>query len=259
MDADPSAGSGLPARGGWHRPVRRRHVVLVMTGVVLVWVVVVAGAAWTVRERWQTEVSLRHQPVTLRLPTGMPASAQVSTPLLTSLDLQSKIAVPINQMVSVQLMNKLGARATINTSVPVNTSIVFEQDIPVSTEVEMKVPLVSWLPAMNVTVPVNFSVPVHMTVPIQTQVPLSLDMQVTGQLSEALKVPIRTTMHLNVPVHAKLRAEVLSQADFNLVGLQAPFELMIDQAHVRLPLSDLSWCHSITCVPSSTTWFAGKR
>lgn len=245
---------------GWHRPVRRRHVVLVLGTVMLCWAASVAGAAWYVRTNWETAVAMRHQALTLRLPTGMPARAQVSTPLYTQLDVQSKLAVPIDQMVGVQLMNKLGAQAVITTTVPVDTTVAFDQDIPVSTEVEMKVPLVSWLPAMEVMVPVRFSVPVHMVVPVRLSLPLALDVHVAGELNTPLKVPIRTTLNLKVPVHARLKAEVLNRADFNLVGLQKPFDLAIDQAQVRVPLSGISWCRrqGADCAPSETTGLAGK-
>ncbi|MDO9006468.1 MAG: hypothetical protein Q7V20_23745 [Aquabacterium sp.] len=242
--------TALPARRGWHRPVRRRDVALVMTSAALIWVALLAAAAWHVREHWQSVVALRDQTVTLRLPTGMPARAEVHTPLFLRLDTQSKVAVPIDQLVSVQLLNKLSAQAVINTTVPVDTSVSFDQDIPVSTEVEMKIPVVSWLPAMNVMVPVTFKVPVHLTVPIKVQLPLALNVRVTGQVSDPIKVPVRTTMHLSVPVHTKLQADVLNRADFNLVGLQAPFDLRIDQAEVRTPLRDIEWCRSITCVGS---------
>jgi len=244
---------------GWHRPVRRRHVVLVMGGVALVWIAAVASTAWFTRAHWQTSVTLRDQNITLRLPTGMPARAEVSTPLHTRLDTHATVAVPIDQMVRVQLMNKLGAQAVINTTVPVDTTVEFHQDVPVETSIEMKVPVVSWLPAMNVVVPVKFSVPVPMTVPIPTPVPLALDVHVAGQVSEAMAVPIHTTMRLKVPIHARLQAEILNRAEFNLVGLQQPFNLSIAHAQVQMPLRDIDWCYSITCVPSSTTWLAGKR
>jgi hypothetical protein len=223
-------------------------VVLVLLGAALLWLGLAAGAAWFFWAHWQSVVMLRDQTVTLRLPTGMPARAEVHTPLLTRLDLQSKVDAPIDQVVGVQLLNTLNARATIRTTLPVETRIAFDQDIPVSTEVEMKIPVVSWLPAMNVMVPVTVSVPVHMTVPIQVQVPLNLDVAVTGQVSEAIKVPVRTTMHLSVPVHARLKADVLNVADFNLTGLQDPFDLRIRQAEVRTPLRDIGWCHGGTCL-----------
>lgn len=240
--------AAAPARRGWHRPVRRRDVLLVMLVAALLWMAMVAGAAWHLREHWQSVVALRHQPIILRLPAGMPARAEVHTPLLTRLDLQSKVAAPIDQVVGVQLMNTLNAQAVVSTVVPVDTSIRFEQDIPVSTEVEMKIPVVSWLPAMNVVVPLTFNVPVQMTVPIKVQVPVALDVKVTAQLAETVKVPVRTTMNLTVPVHANLRAEVLSVADFKLVGLQESFELNIDQAEVRTPLRDIDWCHGGRCL-----------
>ncbi|MGH6648121.1 hypothetical protein [Aquabacterium sp.] len=240
--------AATPVPRGWHRPVRRRDVVLVMLGAALLWTALVAGAAWQVREHWQSVVTLRHQSLTLRLPTGMPARAEVHTPLFTRLDFQSRVAAPIDQVVGVQLMNTLNARATINTTLPVSTNISFDQDIPVSTEVEMKIPVVSWLPAMNVLVPITFSVPVHLTVPIKVQVPLALDVKVTGQLAEVLKVPVRATMHLAVPVHAKLRADVLNLAEFTLVGLQKPFDLRIEEAVVRTPLRDIDWCHGGRCL-----------
>ncbi|RZI81426.1 MAG: hypothetical protein EOP38_19385 [Rubrivivax sp.] len=226
---------------GWHRPVRRRHVLTVMLATALIWTALVATAVWHVRQRWQAELDLQHQPLTLSLPTGMPARAEVRTPIYTRLDFLAKVAVPIDQVVGVQLMNQLSAQAVVNTSMPIDTSITFEQDIPVATEVQMKVPLVSWLPAMDVTVPVQFSVPVRMTVPLHFQLPLAMDVHVAGQVSGALKVPLRATMNLSVPVHAKLRADVLNRAEFQLVGLQKPFELRIDQAQVRVPLRDLDW------------------
>jgi hypothetical protein len=243
--------TGVAAPRGWHRPVRRRDVALVMLSAALLWAVLVVAAAWHFREHWQSAVTLRHQPLTLRLPAGMPARAEVHTPLSTRLDVQSRVVAPIDQVVGVQLMNTLNAQAIVNTTVPVSTSVDFEQDIPVSIEVEMKIPVVSWLPAMNVVVPITFSVPVRMTVPIKVQVPVALDVKVSGQVAEMVKVPIRTTMNLSVPVHAQVRADVLNLAEFNLVGLQAPFELSIDRADVRLPLRDIDWCHGGRCLSAS--------
>lgn len=251
--------AALLARRGWHRPVRRRDVLLVMLGAALLWTALVGAAAWHVRAHWQSVVALRQQPLTLRLPEGMPARAEVHTPLLTRLDTRSKVAAPIDQVVGVQLMNTLNAQAVVNTSVPVDTSIRFEQDIPVSTVVEMKIPVVSWLPAMNVLVPLTFTVPVQMTVPIKVQVPVVLDVKVTAQLAETLKVPVRTTMNVTVPVHARLQADVLNLAEFKLVGLQEPFEVNIDQAEVRTPLSDIDWCHGGRCLSAAQGRAPGAR
>lgn len=243
----------------WHRPVRRRHVVVVMSLVVLAWLTLLGLALGYVLGHWQAEVLLRHQGLSLRLPEGMTSRAQVLSPLATRIDTQSSLAVPVDQMVKVSVVTPLAAHARLKTTVPVDTSVHVDQDIPVETRVKVQVPLVSWLPSMTIMVPLRLTIPVHMVVPVHLQFPLALDVKVSGSLLDPLSIPIRTTMHVKMPVKSDLAGEVMSQTDFRLQGLQAPFDLTLERAQLKVPLSHIKWCQSMTCVPSSTTWLAGSR
>ena len=210
------------------------------------------------RAHWQVALSLQDQSMMLRLPKGMAAQADIHTPLRTRVDSQARVTVPLDQMLSVALAQPLSARVVINTTVPVDTVITYEAQIPVVTEADLQVPLTSWLPKMAVKMPVRFSVPVKLSVPIHLQAPVALDVLATAHMDEALQVPVHTTMRLKFPVRADLQADVISQAHFNLVGLQAPFALEVSSIRVVMPLQDIGWCFLRDCKPSSRAFDPAK-
>ncbi len=235
---------------GWHRPVSWPQLVVVALSVALIWLGLMATAWVYLRDHWQLALSVHDQPVMLRLPKGMAARADIHTPLRTRLDTQAHVAVPLDQMLRVALAQPVSAHALIKTTLPIDTVIRYEAEIPVVTEVDLLVPLTTWLPKMTVKVPVRFSVPVKMAVPVHLQVPLVLDVLATGQMTDALQVPLRTTMRVKFPVHADLQAEILSQAHFNLLGLQEPFALNLESIRLVMPLQDIGWCLRSICMPT---------
>lgn len=241
MSNAPSTLSAAPAPRGWHRPVTRRALLLVSLLTALLWLALVVVGFLHVRREWVTVLEMRQQPVQLRLPSGLAASAEVAEPVSTRLEATQHLKLPLNQEVRVQVQNNLKAHAVVDTVVPVHTVVNFEGDIPVDTTVNAEVPVVSWWPSFTVTIPVKVVVPVKVSVPVSAQVPLALALDVAGELSGPLRVPVKTVIDTQVALRANVRAHVSSRTDFSLLAPVEPFAVDIRHARLQLPMADFGW------------------
>lgn len=222
---------------GWNRPVRPLALVLVGGVVLVLWLVLMTGAVWYFYEKWEARLTLHDQPVALRLPAGMPALAQVSSPLRTHIDLTPELRLPFKQTVTAQLSDQLQAQVRLHTVLPVDTSVTIDQMIPVDTTLKVAVPLNSWLPPIEVMVPVRLQLPLRMVVPVKAQVPVDLDLLVSGDLPPTVDIPIDTEFVLHPRVRGEVRADMAMLTEFRLVAPVAPFDLSIERAHLRVPFN----------------------
>lgn len=238
--SDPSAPTSARPRG-WHRPVGWRALITVSLLILLGWLILMTGLIWWLRGHWEALAVIRHIPVSLSLPSGMTASAHVHSVLHTRLDTVQSLSVPVDQQLHVQVMDRLNARAQVNTVVPVSTTVAFAAEIPVSTQVQAEVPVVSWLPAMTVKLPVSFVVPVKVSVPVKVDVPLNLDMLVRTDVPDSLQVPLKATFRTRIPIHADIRSQLTRQADFTLAQGIVAMPMVIESAALNLPFTDVRW------------------
>lgn len=231
----------VPAPRGWRRPVTRRMLLLVSLLTALLWLALVVAGFLYVRREWVSVLEMRDQPAQLRLPQGLAAQAEVTMPVHTRLESVQRLQLPLNQVVRVQVQNNLKAHAVVDTVVPVNTVVHFEGDIPVDTTVVSEVPVVSWWPSFPVTIPVKVVVPVKVAVPVSVQIPLALAIDVAGELSGPLRVPVKTVLDTRVSLSAHVRAHVSSRTDFSLLSPVAPFGVDISHARLQVPMTDFGW------------------
>lgn len=226
-----------PVPRGWKRPVRPVALIVVGGVVLLVWLVLMAASVWYFYEHWEARLTLHNQDVSLRLPVGMQALAEVSSPIQTRINMRPLVQVPIKQTMAVQLPDHLQANVTLHTVLPVDTSVSVDVLVPVKTTLSLSVPLHSWLPNIKVALPLTVNLPVHMVVPVKAQVPVDLDMVVSGDLPPVLNVPIETTFDLRPEVKGRIQAHMVNQAAFSLVSPVEPFGVRIEQAHLRVPFN----------------------
>ena len=222
-------------RGGWHRPVSPRSLLVVGALVLLVWLAMMLAAAWFVHTQLDARMDLRDQPVTLHLPAGLQAQATVQRPVLTKIDLRPHLSVPVRQRLRAQVDDTLLTRASFVATLPVDTVVQVDQVVAVQTELSMKVPLVAWLPAFDVTLPVTLNLPIQASVPVRAQVPVRFDALVSGELRAPIEVPLDTVFHLRPQIRDVVRAEVRGQMDFVVQGAMPPLDLIIERARLLMP------------------------
>lgn len=223
--------------GGWNRPVRPGALLAVGATVLLVWLVSVSLGTWLFYEMVEARFTLRDQPLSLQLPAGMKAVAQVSTPVRTHVDFRPRVALRIDQPVRVHVTDSLMAHASINTTFPVDTTVEVDTVVPVKTTLDMSVSLKSWLPRVPVRVPVTLDLPVRMTVPIRADVPVALDLDVVGELPRTLVVPVRGNFVLHPHVKGDVDVRMNAMTLFSLTEPLAPFGVRIAHAAVRVPFN----------------------
>lgn len=235
-----TAASQTSARG-WHRAVGWPALVLVSLTILLLWLASMVSLLWWWRDHWQGMALIEGLQLTLDVPTGLQAMAEVHSTVHTRLDLNPRVAVPIDQTLQVVVAGPIEAQTRLQAVVPVQTEVAFEALIPVQTQVQAKVPVVSWLPAMTVNLPVAFDVPVKVKVPVSAALPLDLNLAVRTEVPGPLTVPLKTVVHTRVPVQGDLRARVTREASFALDhGLQA-LPLVVTRSLMHLPFKDVSW------------------
>lgn len=235
----------------WRRPVRRSQLLAVFAGVLLLWAAGSGAAAWVLYTHYAATMSLRDQPISLRLPGGLPARAMAETPVQTRLDWEPTLSVPVNQLIRVQLPPTLSARAQTQLTIPIATNVSVATQIPVTVDVDTEVEARSWLPKFRVQMPVHMVVPVAMTVPIQTELPIALDATVRADITEPLNVPVRATLRAKVPLHARVQARAVNQAEFELMPPEDNVAVSIKQAEVRLPLDAIRLHQRDTAPPAA--------
>ncbi|MBH1986805.1 MAG: hypothetical protein I8H76_05750 [Burkholderiales bacterium] len=223
------------ARRGWNRPVRPVALVWVSAGVLLAWLALMLGATWFVYTALDVRIALRDQPVSLRLPEGMKALADIQGPIHTRLDLRPRISVPVRQTLSAEVSDSLHARVKLQATLPVQTVVHVDQVVPVRTQLQLSVPVFSWLPRFEVTVPVALALPVRMDVPVSLSVPLQLDALVSGVFREPVSVPLDAVFALRPEIHAPLQAQVRRQMAFELLAPMPPVPLVIERASLLAP------------------------
>jgi len=224
-----------PLRGGWHRPVSPRSLLVVGGMVLLVWLALMLAAVWFVYTQFDARMDLRQQPVTLRLPAGLQAQATVQQPVITQIDLSPQVSVPVRQRLRAQVHDTLLTRASFEASLPVDTVVQVDQVVAVQTELGMQVPLVAWLPAFDVSLPVTLNLPIKASVPVRAQVPVRFDALVSGELRAPIEVPLDTVFHLRPQIRDVVRAEVRGQMDFVVQGTMPPVPLTIERARLLVP------------------------
>lgn len=222
-------------RGGWHRPVSPKSLLIVGGLVLLVWLALMLGAVWFVYTQLDARMDLRDQPVTLRLPAGLQAQAVVQQPLRTRVDLRPRVEVPVRQLLRAQVDDTLLTRASFEALVPVDTVVQVDQVVPVKTELSMRVPLVGWLPAFDVTLPLTLSLPFKAQVPVHTQVPVRFDALVSGELRAPIEVPLDMVFRLRPAIHEVLSAQILGQMDFVIRDAMPPMPMTIERARLLVP------------------------
>lgn len=222
---------------GWNRPIKPVALIVVGGGVLLVWLVLMAVSVWYFYEHWEARLTLNQLPVRLRLPEGMVAMAEVSSPVKTRIDMRPLVKIPVKQTMTVQLPDHLQARAHLKTTLPVDTSVTVEQMVPVSTTLNMQVALRSWLPSMPVSVPVTLQVPLKITVPVKTEVPVDLDVAIRGELPPTLNVPVDTVFAMRPHVKGVVTAHMSSQTAFHLLSPIEPFPLAIERTNLSVPFN----------------------
>lgn len=226
-----------PMPWGWNRPIKPVALIVVGGAVLLIWLVLMSVSVWYFYEHWEARLTLLNQPVQLRLPEGMEAMAEVSSPLQTRIDMRPVVRIPIKQTMSVQMPDSLNAMAHLKTTLPVDTSVTVDQMVPVKTTLYMQVALRSWLPSMPVAVPVTLNVPLKMTVPVKAEVPVDMDVAISGELPPSLNIPIDTVFTVQPHVKGVVTAHMRSQTAFKLLAPIEPFPLTIDRADLSVPFN----------------------
>ena len=231
----------MSAPRGWNRVVGWPTLVVVALTILLLWLALMVSLLWWWRDHWQGMALIDNLSLTLDVPAGLQAQAEVHSTLHTRLDIRPRVAVPIDQTLQVVVAGPIRAHTRLQAVVPVRTTVAFDTVIPVRTQVQARVPVVSWLPAMTVNLPVAFDVPVKVNVPVDTQVPLDLDLAVDTELPQSLTVPLKTVVHATVPIQADLRAQMTREANFQLAQGLPGLPLVVARSLMHLPFKDVSW------------------
>lgn len=236
MNEPMSAVPALEPRG-WNRPVRPVALLVVGASVLAIWLVLMTVSVWYFYEHWEARLTLRDQAVTLRLPAGMQAMAEVAAPLHTRIDMRPSLQVPVKQVLAAQLSDHIQARVRMQTTLPIDTTVTVDQVVPVSTVLNTTVALRSWLPRMPVSLPVTFNMPLHMMVPVKADVPVDLDVVASAELPPTINIPIDTRFDVKPFVKGAIQARMLSQTAFSLIAPVEPFAVSIEEAHLRVPFN----------------------
>lgn len=197
--------------------------------------------------RLVVDLDVSQQRILLRLPDGLRALADISDPVPVRMDGMVTATVPIDQTFQLPLSGRHVAQVAFNTDIPLKTSVTYKGSIPVRAFADLRgsTALVvdsRFLPKFDLMarVPLNFDLPVTLTVPIDTRIALAYRGPLSFTLNQSLAVPIRTVVHARFPLHREAQAPVLARVVMQVHAPTAAIPLVIEQATLSLPLSQLS-------------------
>ena len=219
----------------WQQPVGLRALIWVVATVGVLWLALMGVGLWTFYRHWLVTVGLRDQPIVLRLPSGLQATAEVRAPVNVPLKMRPQIRVPLDQSIVAQLDEPILAQVKLRSTLPIDTVVPVSVTVPIDTRLQMRVQPRSWLPTVDVDVPVHLEVPVQWRLPVQARIPLNLDVLVSGHLRHTVQVPIKADWVLRPEVDAQLQAQVQGQTVFTLKQDVVGMPLTIERADLWLP------------------------
>lgn len=197
--------------------------------------------------RLVVDLDVSQQRILLRLPDGLRALADISDPVPVRMDGMVTATVPIDQTFQLPLSGRHVAQVAFNTDIPLKTSVTYKGSIPVRAFADLRgsTALVvdsRFVPKFELMarVPLNFDLPVTLTVPIDTRIALAYRGPLSFTLNQSLAVPIRTVVHARFPLHREAQAPVLARVGMQVHAPTAAIPLVIEQATLSLPLSQLS-------------------
>lgn len=197
--------------------------------------------------RLVVDLDVSQQRIWLHLPDGLRAQADINDPVPVRIDGMVSATVPINQTFQLPLSGSYVAQAAFNADIPLKTNVTYNGSIPIRAFADLRgssalVVDSRFLPKFDLMarVPLNFDLPVTLTVPIETRIPFVYRGPLRFTLNQTLAVPIHAVVKTTFPLHREAQAPVLARIGLQVHAPAAAIPLMIEQAVLRLPLSQMS-------------------
>lgn len=197
--------------------------------------------------RLVVDLDVSQQRLSLRLPDGLRAQADIKDPVPIRIDGMVSATVPIAQTFQLPLRGSYVAQVAFNADIPLKTRVTYTGSIPVRAFADLRgsTALVvdsRFLPKFDLMarVPLNFDLPVTLTVPIDTRIALAYRGPLSFTLNQNLALPIHTVVQTQFPLHRDAQAPVLARVGLQVHAPTTAIPLVIEQAALRLPLSQMS-------------------
>ncbi|MDY6906208.1 MAG: hypothetical protein SWH61_16175 [Thermodesulfobacteriota bacterium] len=163
------------------------------------------------------------------------ARLEGSFPVVTAIDQQFSIPVkdtisvhfPFNQQINIPFNKTLNVPVELNTTIPVSMTVPFKSDIPVDTEIYMDTEIRTSVLGVPFKVPIKGYVPVHTTIPVSQKVEVQEDFHlklrspVKVDINDTFRIPVNTTISVNVPIDTKINLP-FKENIFANVSLKGP-------------------------------------
>lgn len=197
--------------------------------------------------RLVVDLDVSQQRISLRLPDGLRAQADIKDPVPIRIDGMVSATVPIDQTFQLPLRGTYVAQVAFNADIPLKTRVTYTGSIPIRAFADLRgsTALVvdsRFLPKFDLLarVPLNFDLPVTLSVPIDTRIALVYRGPLSFTLNQNLALPIRTMVKTTFPLHRDAQAPVLARVGLQVHAPAAAIPLVIEQATLSLPLRQLS-------------------
>lgn len=197
--------------------------------------------------RLVVDLDVSQQRISLRLPDGLRVEADIKDPVPIRIDGMVSASVPINQTFQLPLRGTYVAQVAFNADIPLKTRVTYTGSIPVRAFADLRgsTALVMdsrFLPKFDLMarVPLSFDLPVTLTVPLDTRIALAYRGPLSFTLNQSLALPIRTVVQTKFPLHRDAQTPVLARVGLQVHAPTTAIPLVIEQATLRLPLSQMS-------------------
>lgn len=189
------------------------------------------------------QIGLRDQPMRIVVLDPLQISADVHTPLQIAVDDVLDARVPVDQIVTLPVRERMEVHAAfegpvrVRMDVRVQDRIEIDQEIALNTMVETEFLGARQRLPIRGRIPLRASVPIDLVVPIDQDVPLSFDGPIEVRMEQDLKVPLRAVFDTRVPIRGRLTVPVLEPFEGTVHIQQVPTRIQVESADLQVPAS----------------------
>lgn len=191
-------------------------------------------------------ITLQNQHGTLVLPPQLKVQAKTTRDITIGLNGRIYAKVPFKQGLEIPLYAKYKANLAMDARMPLRFKIDYRGEVPIhasalvkgTTRLVLHSKLIPQFP-LKVRVPLNFMLPVHLVVPVDTMFNLNYAGPVVITFSQTVHTNVDTVLDTYLDVHKNITTPITSSFGMLLQVPQTPQAVVVDEAHLKLPLSTL--------------------
>lgn len=187
-------------------------------------------------------ITMKDQPIAIRLPETTKAVAEITNVLDITLKGDIVASVPFNEALTIPLDGRYDFHVQMSPKVPVQFTVVYDGIIPVDTmasvtaQTDFNYKTLKKIRNLEfkTKIPLEFKLPVHLEIPVDETINLTYEGPISATIHEELETRVDTVLHAKLPVNQTISSPVTAAIPLKVYLPQHPVPAVINQIQIGL-------------------------